>query len=1250
VSPRRLLFSAAALFLLAVFIQPSVALAQASDVIRGRITGPDTLPIERATVTATSLNGNITRTARTDKAGRYQIVFPGDEGDYMINVAALGYAAKKFEIKRTGDQEILVADARLAKSATQLDAVKVQAQRDKPIRDDNRADIGGSERTVNTSALSADQLGDLAALAASMPGVQLIQNADGSSGFSVLGLGADQNSLTLNGMPFGGGAIPRDANVSTTLATSPYDVSRGNFSGGLLSIKTGRASNFIVRSGSANIDAPKAQWTDAAGRALHQQYANVSAGGLFAGPIQSDKSFFNLSYQLGRRQSDLQSLLNTSPLGLQTAGLSTDSVSRLLSILSRAHIPTSVSGVPNNRYTDQAVVLGSIDVTPPGSTTGQAFNLTYNGSWNRSSALGMTPTELPSHSGDRTSWNLGLQGRHTNYFDFLLSETSIGVSRNKNYGSPYIDLPNGTVRVTSNLPDGQSSVQNVSFGGNPAMNTSVTTTSAQFTNLLSWVSENNKHRIKFGTEFRRDQYAQDLTTNRLGSFSFNSLADLDAGTPATFTRQLSPRTRSESEYIGALSLGDSYRANSNFQVQYGVRLDGNRFTSEPLLNSSVEQQFGISNDHVPNRFYLSPRVGFSWTYGEAPQVGGFIGAFRDPRATVRGGIGMFQSTPNVAAIGSVMDNTGLPSAVQSLACVGNAAPSPNWAAYAINEDAIPEACANGAASTVFSSSAPNVTLFDKNYVSPRSLRSNLQWSGPIVGNRFNLMADATYSLNLNQGSTYDLNFNNRQQFSLLDEGGRPVYAQTTSIFPTTGAIATGEARVNAGYSHVSELRSDMKSESRQLTLSLSPANFSSLFGWGLTYVYANAREQYRGFTSTAGDPLQVAWDRSPFDSRHQIQYRLTWNAFDYIRIGWFGQFRSGTPYTPQVAGDINGDGYSNDRAFVFNPSATNVDPTVAAGMHELLVNGSSSARDCLSSQLGRIAARNSCNAPWSTNANLTFSFNPIKVRMPQRATVSFQLSNPLGAADMLLHGENNMRGWGQTPVPSNQLLFVRGFDAVNNRYKYEVNQRFGATAVSQNVFRTPVVLTTMLRFDLGPTRERQALTQMLDRGRSLNGTKAPEQMLRIFGPIGITNPMAAILRQADTLELTPQQADSLAILNRTFAMKLDSVWGPTAKYLAALPDKYDQGDAYDHYRQARETSVDALIKIAPAVRSLLTADQMRKLPSFVTPYLDNRYLASVRSGTSGTGLGMIMGGMAIPGGAQVSGGGAGMTMIRIGTP
>ena len=119
------------------------------------------------------------------------------------------------------------------------------------------------------------------------------------------------------------------------------------------------------------------------------------------------------------------------------------------------------------------------------------------------------------------------------------------------------------------------------------------------------------------------------------------------------------------------------------------------------------------------------------------------------------------------------------------------------------------------------------------------------------------------------------------------------------------------------------------------------------------------------------------------------------------------------------------------------------------------------------------------------------------------------------------------------------------------------------------------------------------------------------------------NPMAQILRQADTLELTQeagrQHRDAQSLLHDQARLDLDA--GREVSRGAAR--RYDQDEAYDRYRVAREASVDALIKLAPIVKSLLTADQMRKLPTFVTPFLDTRYLASVRSGTAGAGLGMI---------------------------
>ena len=1248
-SLRRFLLVAAAVFV-AGMIHPTAAFAQ-TDVIRGHIIGPDSVPVERATITVTSISGNVSRSTRTDKNGRFTIAFPGDDGDYFVNIAALGFGSKRFEVKRTGDQEILIADAKLSRVAAQLDAVNVRADRQKVSRNDLSNDISGSERGINSAAVSADQLGDLASLAASLPGVQLIPGADGApSGFSVLGLTADQNATTLNGMSFGGSNLPRDANVATSLVTSPYDVSRGNFSGGMLSIRTLPGSNYIVRSTSLNMDAPQVQWTDPAARSLGQRYSNLSAGGRFSGPIQFDKSFFSLSYQAGRRSSDLQSLLNTDPLGLQAIGIAADSVARLRSILGGARVPLTVGGIPTNRLSDNASVFGTFDFIPPTSTTGQAFNITYNGAWSRQDPATAMTTEMPAHSGDRGNWYGGIQGRHSGYFGFgVLSETSVGVNRSRFYSDPFLALPSGSVRVNSTFADGTPSVQTVAFGGNQGMNTGQTSTTAQVTNMLSWFSENNKHRLKLTTELRRDSYDQDLTTNQLGTFTFNSLADLEAGRPAAFSRQLSSRKRHEDQYVGGLSLGDSYRPTTDLQIQYGVRLDGNRFTAQPAENADIERLFGNSNDNVPNHLYVSPRIGFSWTYGTAAQIGAFQGAVRGPRAVVRGGIGIFQSTPNATLIGSAMDNTGLANAAQQINCAGIAAPTPDWLAYAANAGAIPAECADGTAGTVFASTAPNVTLFDKDYVAPRALRSNLQWSGPTLDNRLSTSIDATYSLNLHQASTFDLNFNPAAQFAMAAEGGRPVYARPGSIVPATGTIASGEARVAPQYFHVSELRSDMESEAKQLTLQVRPFTFNSTYSWSLSYVYANAREKYRGFTSTAGDPLDVAWGRSSFDSRHQFVYTLTYNAFDFIRLGWYGSFRSGLPYTPVVAGDINGDGYANDRAFVYDPAQAG-DSTLAAGMRSLLATGSRSARDCLEKQLGQIATRNSCQGPWTTTANLTFSFNPVKVRMPQRANISFQISNPLGAADVLLHGESRLHGWGQTFVPTTQLLFVRGFDPSANRYKYEVNPRFGATALSQTATRLPVTLTAMLRVDVGPTRERQGLTQMLDRGRATGGQKVPEIMFKaMYGSGGVINPMAQILRQADTLELTAVQADSIAVLNRAYTIKLDSIWSPVTKYLAALPDKYDQDEAYDRYRTAREASVDALIRIAPAVRGLLTGDQMRKVPAFITTYLDTRYLASVRSGTAGTGLGMMMmpGGMAIPAGM----GDRGMVIeVRKGSP
>ena len=125
-------------------------LAAQTDIVRGKVIGPDSVPVAGVLVAVTSISGNVSRQSRTDRNGNFSITFPNGDGDYMVSFSAMGFSAKRFEVKRTADQEVLLADAKLSRSAVQLDAMKVQQDRNKPNRGDALAtDISGAERGLN---------------------------------------------------------------------------------------------------------------------------------------------------------------------------------------------------------------------------------------------------------------------------------------------------------------------------------------------------------------------------------------------------------------------------------------------------------------------------------------------------------------------------------------------------------------------------------------------------------------------------------------------------------------------------------------------------------------------------------------------------------------------------------------------------------------------------------------------------------------------------------------------------------------------------------------------------------------------------------------------------------------------------------------------------------------------------------------------------------------------------------------------
>ncbi len=1204
----------------------TTASAQQIDVIRGRVTGPDSLPISGVTVRATSYVGNVSKSAKTDKNGRFAITYPTGEGDYWLQFSAIGYVPKRFEIKRIADEEILVADTRLTSNIATLDAVNISANapRALPSRSGANPNVGGGERALSSANLPPDQMGNLAAMAAGIPGIQLIPGLDGAADmFSALGLSPDQNSTTVNGLGSGISALPPDAQIQASVLPFSYDPGIGNFSGARIALSTLPGSNISFRQASTNGVTPELEFADDVAEAQNQKYTNVQFGAGGRGPIRVDKHFYNGSFGLSRNLRDLPSLLNTSPLALSSAGVARDSVQRLLGILAGAGVPTFVPGAPSAQQTDGVTVQANVDLTPGGSGTGHALTLGWIGNFSRSQQVTGGQNALltmPSHNGESQRWANSVSARHTNYFWFgILSNSALGYSRSGVDNAPYLRVPNGNVRVGSLLEDGSAAVRTLSFGGHPGLDLTQRNQTAELTNELRWYAGNNRHAVKLTSSIRHESFTSDQSNNLFGTFTYNSLAELEAEQPSSFSRTLFAPLRRGSQVTAAASLGDYWRPTSNVQVQYGVRVDGNRFLTRPERNASIEALLGQRNDRVPNRVYLSPRLGFTWIYGTQNQIAFVPGAARPPRALIQGGIGVFQNLRASDLIAGAVNNTGLPGSSRQVLCVGAATPAVDWSSFSATDASIPTSCADGSDGTVFSNGAPNISFFSPDFRQTRAWRSNLNWGGPILDNRFALGISAVYSLNLHQPDAVDRNLIGIQRFALDDENGRPVYVHASGIDDRTGVVALRDSRVATDFSRVVETRSDLRSTAKQLLLSLRPVTANPRLRWSLSYQWLDLRDQYRGFSSTTGSPFGTAWGRSLQPGRHQIGFGFSdFPLFDVVYLSWTVAAVSGLPFTPLVAGDVNGDGAANnDRAFIFDPDHA-ADPQMSSEMRMLMSNGEPAARRCLRKQLGTLSTRGSCQAPWTAQAGINIRFNPQKIGLPKRTAVNLSINNPLGLADLLFHGQN-IRGWGQNIAPDQNLMFVRGFNAATRRYTYELNQRFGSTRPTQSTSRVLPLINLRVQLDIGAPRERQVLTQQLNQGRSRPGVKMEAPLLKAVATNTIPNPMSLILQQPDSLRLTREQADSLAALSRAFTQFADGLWSPLARSLASLPNQYDPGKAYEQYVRAREETVDYLITLVPAVKGLLTKAQKRRLPLQLTNYLDERVLRFLRTSSSGDG-------------------------------
>ncbi|HET9984365.1 MAG TPA: TonB-dependent receptor [Longimicrobiales bacterium] len=1158
-----------ALLLLAL---ASAARAQEADVLTGRVVDESGKPVAGARVVAISAETEITRSAITDANGRYMINFPDGGGRYLLRVSFLGKADVTRTVLREGDEELLIANIAMTPQAIALDSLTVTARRPPP----GRGEAGEQSTVLSQELLNQLPLPDLdpstlAQLAAGVVSTQL-DSLSGRMGFSVAGMSDLLNQVVLDGMILGesGLEVPEEGIRRTQVTTSTFDASRGGFAGGQVSMTSARGNNRMAGALSYSLDNDALQLGSPT---TVNAFTRQNLGGSFGGPLVRDRLFYNLSFGLRRNVNHRFALAANDPIAALRAGVAADSVDRFLGALGGYGVPVAAAGRYDQLRDNLSFQLRTDWNVMQRQGQAHTLSLRLNSSTSDEDSTRINALDLAQHGGETEADNraaaLSLNSRFGGNWTSALAAS---FNESTNQALPYLDMPEGRVRVTSQFEDGTAATQTLVFGGNRNMPTDAYRKSLQLSEDLSFLLPVGAqlHRLKLGGMLQKGRSVDRSTDNLLGSFTFNSLEDFEANRPARFDRTLAPRDQRMGTVSGGLYAGDTWRISEPLEITAGLRWDYSRLTEKPAYNPAVEQAFGRRTDIEPVATSVSPRIGFNYRIASG-------GGVRSAR-TLSGGVGLFAGQAPTRLFAAASRQTGLADAEQRLVCIGEATPVPDWSLFLSDPAAIPDRCLDGSAGAGDPRSlrAPTVTLIDPDQKLPASLRAEIGYRAPLP---LNMSANVRYSISRGMGlwGFYDVNFDASRRFTLGTER-RPFFGEPGDVVAATGQTTLAGSRIHPQFGNVWDVRADRASVAHQVT-----AQLGGLLPKGITlsanYTIGFARDQGSGFMPppTAGDPNVREWAAADNDRRHTLNLTVAKAITPAVELTALARLSSGSPFTPLVGGDINGDGALNDRAFVFEPAAAG-DTAVAHGMERLLGVLPGRVASCLEEQLGRIAGRNSCRAPWSRSLSMRLALRPDLPRVERRLTVSVDASNVLEGLDQLVHGADHLKGWGDTPRPDPRLLDVRGFDPATNAFVYRVNEGFGQNRRGPSSIRSPFALRINARLAIGGqpflTNRAFGTAPRLaggpggfgGRGR-FGGDDGPGGfggggrggflaggagelmgLLRAAGEEAnadsiaaraFTNPLVAIVALQDSLRLTPEQAARLAALSDSLAARLD---------------------------------------------------------------------------------------------------------------
>lgn len=1130
--------------------------AQSSLVITGRVLMPDSSAASGARVTVIGTRSRLAYSALTGADGRFRVADSVPSDEYVIRIVQPRARPTNKRVVNAGQSVLDVGDLRLESPVAVLSPVQVRGRRLRPAPVTNQA--SGEQGEFVSSADVHDYIeseGDVHTLWALDPSASIVSTPWGASQYSVGGVSPAENTIIINGVERPSAVLPRGAVAGARLINGTADPAIGRTAGGAIVAVTPQPPSYLSSALRLTGDAPATALS--VGRYSPLPQTGLTIGGTVGGPLPyKGLAFFAAAdgeSRYGAAIADpVTEACTRSPCDQGVlAALANDLAARGALYGSR----------PARSRATRFAALASIAWMPDGTTS-----LRVDLDAHRLAATTL-PFQPGASSSARTNSRATGGGITTSWSRSIGERTLVEVHAaltQENWGdSPIVAAP--SVQVL--LPAGAAPVPFLVAGGADIPSERVRRSAWEGGTSVSWrIGERQIYSA--GGNARRSARAGSTLATAPGTFTFLSPADLISGTAASYTRAENPGLSQMRSVAYSGYISDRILPNRALGFEWGLRLDVERVAADngPTA-AAIAQTLGLSSAPSISSSGFSPRAGLLWRYGS--------GRSGQPLGDVHITIGAFRGKLPAEQLGH--SNVNSPGYLPPLECLNGAVPVVGGFTTAPSDGEL-EPCK--AEMSAAAESSPNLNLLAGGFQPMTSFRNGITWASAFRDVR--LIGSAAVTVSSTVADTRDANFTGQSAFSLPTEANRPVFIPVTSISPESGLNIDAGSRRTSLANHVFELesRGALQSFTGSIGAAFRPSRFLPT-PLRVTYAYTNARSRSRGFVgSTAGSPDATEWVPSPFTHRHQILATTTLPYNGLFHASLIARVMSGLPYTPLVGGDINGDGLTNDRAYIPAEFKT----------------GSSGRSECVRRQAGKIAAPGSCMTAWTVLADAQVALNADRLGGGGRTTVSLRLNNLAAAADILLHG-SHLHGWGSPAAPDAILLIPDAFDPVARRYHYTQNSHFGSTAPSGGALVNPFSIRLDVRIELGPDPRKRDIDALLYGARSKHGVGVDTAGLRQKLVDRLPDPFRLLLNAMDKLALSRDQIETLRGEDEAYLLDITPVYDGVIKLV--MRQKFATSDFVREVNSAYAEVQRRQLKWGRRIEALLSPGQQDDAPLFV---------------------------------------------------